>query len=280
MCPAGSMERLPQELLSLSLAWLAPVDLMRLAATCYSFNLLTDAEARRRCGAVGIESKGHWCGKRSWRVQLKGRNFRLGGKRVLSQLGSAGTRQTRQPRTFSKPVSKSRGAHTSHSLARRVLTERSVVVSLQDGSIVRRIPVDGVPTGICYLGNHRDAVAISVQGRAESGASINGVANPTDRVEVYPLNDTEWNAVGEGKEIWSESGRAAFSYPNGIDVRVVELTSPWQPGAVHAVGGHTGEMVCASISRGDWRPSDVAVLSNLAPDQSDVIAVADYYGNS
>lgn len=93
------------------------------------------------------------------------------------------------------------------------------IVSLQDGSIVRRIPVDGVPTGICYLGNHRDAVAISVQGRAESGASINGVANPTDRVEVYPLNDTEWNAVGEGKEIWSESGRAAFSYPNGIDVR-------------------------------------------------------------
>lgn len=35
----------------------------------------------------------------------------------------------------------------------------------------------------------------------------------------------------------------------------------------------------ASISRADWRPADVAILPALGIEGSDVLAVADYYGN-
>ena len=98
------LSHLPSELLNTAIAQLAATDLSRLAATCRAYEGLTDSMAEQQCAQGGVFSKGLWCGNRSWRVQLQGRNFRKGSGRVHRQLGSAGTRNGRQARTFAKPL--------------------------------------------------------------------------------------------------------------------------------------------------------------------------------
>ncbi|KAL1526387.1 hypothetical protein AB1Y20_015100 [Prymnesium parvum] len=205
------MHALPLELLHHIVQHLSAREMMQLAATSRLFDDLTNAVALRLCTLQGITSRGLWCGKRSWRVQLHGRSFRKAGARVHSQLGSAGTRNSRRPRAFSKPVSVaalSGGRAVVCNMGSHCLS----VVRLSDGASLQEISIDGRPSGVCCLPGEGEIVAVCVQARAETGASISGVVNQMDRVEVYALDQG-------GQRLWSDEGRAGLSYPNGVAVR-------------------------------------------------------------
>ena len=288
------MDGLPIELLRGVLASLPARDLSRFAATCRAHEDLTDGVARARCAAVGVATKGLWCDG-SWRVQLAGRGFRRNSCRVLRQLGSAGTRHSRQPRQFSKPTAIAElpdGRAVVCNLGSRCLT----VVRLRDGATLLSIPVDGVPAGVACLPGRSDAVVVAVQGQAESGESISGVVNPTHRIEIHSLADAA--AQGGGTLLWSEAGRAGLEYPNGLafnlaghliatdwnNHRIAELQLP--PPFGDAGAEHADSLLWALLANGEGRPSDVVLLPGLSPGvcaaagHEEVLAVADYYSQA
>lgn len=89
------------------------------------------------------------------------------------------------------------------------------IIRLSDGEIISTLAVDGMPAGVSVLDTESNTVAVSIQGRAESGASVSGVGNATDRIEIYRLANMDQAA----ELIWSELGRYGLSYPNGIASR-------------------------------------------------------------
>lgn len=97
---------LPTELLRLVLLKLSAHELIQLAASCRMYEDLTNEVAKELCELKGVECKGLWCTKCTWRVQFQGRRFRRHGERVMRQIGSSGTRNSRKPRVFSKPVAR------------------------------------------------------------------------------------------------------------------------------------------------------------------------------
>ena len=292
---------LPSELLHAVIAQLAACDLIRLAASCRKYEVLTDSAAEQQCADGGIVCKGLWCGRRSWRVQLHGRTFRRGGSRVHRQLGSAGTRNVRlQERTFAKPVAIAAlpgGRAVVCNSGGRCLT----VVRLSDGSVEQRLPVDGMPSGICCIPG-LEAVIVSVQGQDESGASVSGVVNQAHRIEMHALAGTAAEGGVADTLLWSEAGHAGLSYPNGLalsypgdrhqlltiadwnnhrvaTLRVPNFTLGAAPSAAQA-GWAFDHLEWATVSRADWRPSDVALLPGLGRDGNEVLAIADYYSSA
>ncbi|EOD17555.1 hypothetical protein EMIHUDRAFT_244000 [Emiliania huxleyi CCMP1516] len=172
--------RMP-ELLHMALLLLPPAALCSFACCCRAAEAASNEAARERCAACGVDRKGAWAARQSWRERA-------------AFFGSAA-----EPHPLVAVCDAGR---------------RSVAfVSLRpDGArLERSAPVDGAPCGICSAPwGGEPAFAVTVQGEDETGQPLPGVANPSHRVVLVGLRSGRVTPAG------GNDGSAMLSYPNGL----------------------------------------------------------------
>ena len=279
---------LPPEVIRIMLQQLDERSLIRISGACRHFANLSDSVARAHCAA----ERGRWSQGFSWRIQLigerGGRAFRPCNK-ALHQIGSAGTRRSAQG-YFNKPV-----AVTSLSGNRIVVCNAGsqclTIVSLANGALLETVGIDGVPGGVCQLGQP-DVVAVSVQGTAESGDALPGVGNPRHRIEAYSLP-----VAGPVVHVWTHDA-TELAYPNGMASSAAKselFVADWNHHRVAVIGASADWSAHTPHSHDDvlpseqgWRPCDVALLPMRAcipthaphlsnAPEAGALAIADYY---
>ncbi len=230
--PLGLLD-LPPELLVATLVSLSPRELIACAGTSLALAAHTEEAARRQCASLGILRKGRWCRELSWRRQRHGRVYRsfMRIRRHVCAQDCTATR-SRNRSLLEQPtavVALSDGAIAVCNSTKRCVS----LFAGECGSLLRHIPIDGIPCGACLLGDR--LLAIAVQGLSESGEVIEGVSDRRHRIETLSLGATREGGGGEGGDGVGDGGGDGggngdeggdrqvlfdgdplLSYPNGV----------------------------------------------------------------
>lgn len=216
-----------------------------------------------------LSHKGAWAAKHSWRVQCKGRAFKA-GMRVRRQFGSPGrgTRARSALGHFVAPVA----VCALHGFIVAVCDAgaRAVVLfDVHEDAVIRRIAVDGIPTGACLFHFQAEetpwrlpVLTITVQARDEAGNLLDGVHSCWDRIEMRPVPELG-PSVFEDKPWWymdvihSRRQQEAFDLwleyetQNGA-MAAVSLCSPW----FGYPNGACADPTCSTLFCANWNQQD------------------------
>ena len=92
----GRLFALQPELLHMALLLLPPAALCSFACCCRAAEAASNEAARQRCAACGVDRKGAWAARQSWRVQLAGRRFGCPHLGPRCQIASSSAHRTRR----------------------------------------------------------------------------------------------------------------------------------------------------------------------------------------